>query len=324
MSSTEHIIQIPWPAVGNNPRFLMMDVPGATAKLRNDILRFLVHNCCIKWTATEKKSIVVKGVSPPTRINDDAIVLDSLFKKAIGIAADDPSNLDEYRFQSNPRWKHRLLECSDIKILIQRVTDVVNEMWRKQYYPHNVSVLYSRPFGEEQQLHYDDFRSNDQIAKEGEMISAIVGLMKDTKLDIESDDKERKTYSIPAGAMFLFSGTCVHGGSSYTVCNTRIHIEFLPTAPDESNPDIGNLIPTTETCPIDNCQHIEKGKLYTQAQLYYHWDRYHVKQEGLSLQKYRSRKAGKIIFQCQLCRKGFFTKDGLQEHRHRCRKRRAK
>ena len=89
--------------VGNNPQFLMMDVPGATATLRNNILRFIVHNCCIKWTMKDNKAIVVKdAVSGSSRLNDDPIVLDSLFKKAIGKAADDPSNLDNYCFQTNP------------------------------------------------------------------------------------------------------------------------------------------------------------------------------------------------------------------------------
>ena len=174
MSLTDNTTQSPWPTVGNNPQFLMMDVSGATAALRNDILHFIVHNCCIKWTTKENKAIVVKGVSAPSRIqNDDPIVLDSLFKKAVGKAADDTLNLDDYRFQTNPMWKHRLFECSSIKILIQGVTDVVSAMWTKKYYPHKVSVLYSHPFGEEQHLHYDDFRSNDQIAKEGQMISAL-------------------------------------------------------------------------------------------------------------------------------------------------------
>ena len=68
------------------------------------------------------------------------------------------------------------MECSSIKVLNQRVNDVVNTMWKKEYYPNNISVLYSHPFGEEQDLHFDDFRSNDVIRKEGSMISAIVGL----------------------------------------------------------------------------------------------------------------------------------------------------
>ena len=216
------------------------------------------------------------------------------------------------------------MECSCIKVLVQHVNDIINTMWRKEHYPNNISVLYSRPFGEEQDLHFDDFRSNDVIEKEGPMINAIIALMKDTKVDIEGNDKERKTYSIPAGAMFLFSGTCVHGGSCYTVCNTRIYIEYLPTPPDDSNPNLGNLIPTTETCPIDNCPHIQQGKLYTEAELYYNWDRYHVQKEDLSLKKYRSRKAGKIISHCQSCRKGFLTKEGLDEHKIRCRGQRAK
>jgi hypothetical protein len=324
MLSTNDNTHSPWPTVGNNPQFLMMDIPGLTVSLRKDILRFIAINCCITWTTKENKFLVVKGMSAPSKTIVDPIVLDSLFKKAVGKAADNPSNLDTFRFQTNPRWKHRLMECSSIKILIQLVNDVVNTMWKKEYFPNNISVLYSRPFGDEQDLHFDDFRAIDVIEKEGPMITAIVGLLNDTKLDIEGNDKERKTYSIPAGAMFLFSGTCVHGGSSYTVCNTRIHIEFLPTPPDDSNPSEANLIPTNETCPIDNCPHIKHGKLYTEAQLYYHWDRYHVKEEGLSLKKYRSRKAGEIILQCQSCRKGFLTKEGLDLHKHRCRVRISK
>ena len=167
MLSTIETSYSPWPTVGNNAQFLIMDIPGATAALRHDILRFIAHNCCIRWTKKEKKGLVVKGVSVSSQNIEYHIVLDSLFKKAVGKAADDPSNLDTFRFQTNPRWKHRLLECSSIKVLIQRVNDIITTMWKKEYYPHNVSVLYSRPLGEEQHLHFDDFRSNDVIKKKG-------------------------------------------------------------------------------------------------------------------------------------------------------------
>ena len=71
------------------------------------------------------------------------------------------------------------MECSSIKVLIQRVNDVVNTIRKKEYYSNIISILYSHPFGEEQDLHFDDFRSNDIIKKEGPRISSIVGLMND-------------------------------------------------------------------------------------------------------------------------------------------------
>jgi len=71
------------------------------------------------------------------------------------------------------------LECSSIKVIIQRVNDVVNTIRKKEYYPNIISVFYSHPFGEEQDLRFDDFRSNDIIKKEGPMIRSIVSLMND-------------------------------------------------------------------------------------------------------------------------------------------------
>ena len=309
----------PWPKIGRNSKFLIMDIPGITLSTRRRALVFICSRVCYKLTANQNKYVSVKGIKGLAKVDDVPIVMDSLFKSPVGIAAEDVKNLDTHRFQTDPSQKSYLLECAAIRKIVNDVKSVVHMLFCETYYPHNVSILFSRPFGEQQQMHVDDFRDDDQEKEQGEMVNALVALVNDTKLDIAGDDGERKTYNIPSGSMILFSGTCIHGGSSYTTSNVRLHIQFITKNAEEVVPESDNLIPTQLQCPIEDCSHNKDGKMIMEHQLYDHWDRYHLQDKGLSLGKYIAQKQGRKVLQCMSCRKVFFSKRGLTDHNRRCR-----
>ena len=51
----------------------------------------------------EQRPSFVKGVSVPSQNIEDPVVMDSLFKKAVGKVADDPSNLDTFLFSKKSK-----------------------------------------------------------------------------------------------------------------------------------------------------------------------------------------------------------------------------
>jgi hypothetical protein len=175
----------------------------------------------------------------------------------------DPSHVGDIdinysRYQSSPVDSDRLLRCASIKWIVHLMQSFVNkqiigvrERNEIGYVVTRVSLLFSRPGGLPQQLHVDDKRDDIAIAKEGEMLSAIVALQDFMRLDIQSHNGKRLTYSIPATSMLLFSGTCKHGGSSYNRFNVRLHMYLLPqqTAGDiEFDDNLLRLVVTVTNC----------------------------------------------------------------------------
>lgn len=63
-------------------------------------------------------------------------------------------------------------------------------------------------------LHMDDMRDSSVRDVEGESLIVILALQDETYLDFSRDTGKRQTYSIPSTSIFLFSGRCLHGGSS--------------------------------------------------------------------------------------------------------------
>jgi hypothetical protein len=83
-----------------------------------------------------------------------------------------------------------------------------------------------------------------------------------------------------------------------------------------------NVIVVNLPCPIKDCEHSEEGETFGKSQLYYHWNRHHLEEVGLSLGKFIQQLRGIKIFQCDVCRRGFNTKRGLAKHKkHTCRPR---
>jgi hypothetical protein len=188
-----------------------------------------------------------------------------------------------------------------------------------------VNVLFSKPGGPPQELHFDDKRDKGSGEVEGELLSAIVALQDNTRLDIEGDNRKRLTYSIPPTSMFLFSGNCKHGGSLYTRFNVRLHLYLWPKQSlNNNNANVENVILVNRPCPLKDCQHSKDGETFGKTELYYHWNRHHLKDVGISVGKYIRKRRGLEVFQCSFCKKGFNTKRGLGRHmKQTCRVRKS-
>jgi hypothetical protein len=80
--------------------------------------------------------------------------------------------------------------------------------------------------------------------------------------------------------MFLMSGQCLHGGSSYSVSNARLHIiEFLPdNLPNRNNEELQdtNVVAVRFRCPMDACPHNSDSVGFVKENdLYNHWRTVH-------------------------------------------------
>lgn len=310
---------IQWPTAGSNSKFLIMDIPLLPPTVIREALEFISTRCCYKYTTHHTKFLSFPSILRDIDCKDDPVVLEQLFIDPIGIENNETINLDPKRFQTSPSDQDKIRESKAIIKIVDDVTTVVNANANKPYVSHKISIIYSRPFGEPQGIHQDDYRDVAAIEQEGEMISVIVALMDNTKLDIKNNNGERKTYSIPSGTMFLFSGSCEHGGSSYTVSNARLHIEFIPRKECGEQLALHNLIQQRYFCPIDACPLNDDGSSFpTKSRLYDHWRKKHLCDEGISVGKYIAMTKGKTILLCQTCKKGFTSKKGLSRHQKRC------
>jgi hypothetical protein len=244
--------------------------------------------------------------------------LEALFLDAVGDCADNLNLLDYYRLQSNPSRQSSWLKCPEINTIIAATQSVVDTQC-SGYVLKKLSVLYSRPNGQPQGIHVDDPRPINEIVNEGEMISAIFALQDDTKLDIGLNNQERKTYSIPSGSMFLFSGKCWHGGAVHPSNNVRIHMYFGPKLQSHKQ---DNTIAVGYTCPVNDCFcNIGRIRSFTKSQIYNHWRLHHKHELVISLDKYRKHIMGHCIYECSSCHKGYLSQDGLKRHkRTRCKK----
>lgn len=310
-----------WPVAGSNSKFLITFVPGVTDYLLHHVKKFLAGNCCYQYRTTQNKFLNFSGIERPTVFNPNPIMLQHLFIKPI--CTDDTVddlNFDTHRFQTTPDDMWRLMQCPYVKQLIDLMLVVIHDNSPRSYEAVKVSFLFSRAGGVVQGLHHDDYRDADVANRDGEMLSAILSLMDNTKLDIVNDRGERKTFQIPSGSMFLMSGNCVHGGSSYSVSNVRLHVEFHPKTDsnEPSNDTDTNIVPGRLQCPHPDCKTNNPDGTYSKKQLYYHWQKEHLAANGLSLNKFIRKARGEFIVLCSCCNKGFSSKKGLARHRRRC------
>jgi hypothetical protein len=252
----------------------------------------------------------------------DTIMLENLFLQPDSQGANDVINKDMYRFQTPTDAQEKILSCTAIDTILSKVSSVIARLTEVSYAMHKVSVLFSRPHGTEQGMHFDDHRNAAEIKEKGELLSVIVALMPNTKIDIGTVNSCRKTFPIPSGAMIIMSGKCLHGGSSYSSCNARLHFEFIPyNGGNAVHSIVQNLIATRYRCPLDTCTCHKKGHSFdTKAQLYYHWQNQHLKNGSvkLSLKKFIYAKNGGTLLTCSSCGKGYMTKKLLSRHMRVC------
>ncbi len=99
----------------------------------------------------------------------------------------------------------------------------------------------------------------------------------------------------------------------------RIHVEYVPFSDDNEYLDIDtNIIPMRLICPIGECPNHILGVTLSKKQMYYHWQKHHLKIEGVSMKKFIMKSEGVDIIQCDSCKKGFASKKGLSRHKRRC------
>jgi hypothetical protein len=160
----------------------------------------------------------------------------------------------------------------------------------------------------------------------GSLISVIVALQNDTKLDVRNGNFERKTFIIPKQTMFVFDGQLLHGGSAYQAHNLRLHIYFMKLVENQNdcneNNETDNVIAHTYMCPVESCsKNIERCNL-TLSQMRNHWRIKHAATEKIGWKRYIARQSGNL-HTCNQCNDTFLSQDGLKRHiskKHRARR----
>jgi hypothetical protein len=316
------ISSIQWPITRINSQYFILDIPYLPISILHDALGYISGHCYYRETGNHARFLKFPGIEPTEASNcSEHIMLENLFLEPDLRGANDPKNTDMYRFQTTPSVHDQLMTCSAIAAIVDTVAAVIEHMTDMPYSVHKVSVLFSRPHGPEQGLHVDDARDMTTIEEEGDLLSAIVALMSNMKLDIGTVNNGRKTFQIPVGGMILMSGRCVHGDSSYSVCNTRIHIEFIPNSSGTNMSLAQNTVGTRYLCPLETCTHRKEGKSFLiENKLYYHWQKEHLKNGTvkLSLKKFIHAKNGGTLVTCSTCGKGYKTKKLLSRHMCHC------
>ena len=321
--------RINWPAGGTNSAFLILNIPCITDDMIEKMLTFICSNFYFLLKGNIQRFVTVPGIQRHER-NQKPMQLEHFFVEAVDPTCNPGIKcIDYYRFQSAPEHSVMLMEHPTIRNAVRLVEDIVNKQLVERanicsisssyYCVTKVGILLSRPGGAPQMLHIDDMRDSVAREEEGESLSVVLALQDGTLLDFDNGKGKRLTYSIPSTSMFLFSGTCYHGGSSYNRYNVRLHMYLFPRKSTTASDGIENVIIVRKPCPVKGCQHVKEGETFHEQSLYYHWNKYHIKDIGLSVGKYIDRLNDKQILQCTLCRKGFNNARCLTRHRHKCR-----
>jgi hypothetical protein len=264
-----------------------------------------------------KKHIVVpRGLMCPAVDRTQSIEFESLFKEALDDGSDNMQHRDYYRYQTNPDMAPKLLECPEIKDIVNRVQVCINRQVNG-YIATKISFLYSLPGGKPQGWHQDDARDEGKIVRAGSLISAIVALQNDTKLDVRNGSFERKTFVIPRGTMFIFDGKLVHGGAAYQAHNLRIHIYFEKQSEEGgstgNNTDKENTITHTYICPVTSCPKNIDKQFLTLSQMRNHWRMKHAPLEKIGWKRYEAKLRGNLE-KCAQCSRTFLSVNGLKKH----------
>jgi len=314
---TSTMAEFPFPN-GQHNKLCILHLDSLTDVLVNGALSLISNNGYHYTSSNAKKHIVVpnKGCVNATK-RTHSIRLESLFKEALrSNGCDNPEYRDYYRYQTHPDDCDELLRCPEIKDIIDRVQVSINQQVQG-YVAYKISVLYSLPGGEQQGFHQDDARSEAVIAEEGAMLSVIVALQDNTKLDVRNASFERKTLSISKGLMFVFDGRLVHGGAAYTVHNVRLHIYFRKMVENVvSSMDKGkfeNVIAPTYRCPVEDCPKKIGNCNLTLSQMRNHWRMKHAPVENMGWKRYHADKEGKL-HKCDQCHETFLNFEGLKKH----------
>ena len=230
-----------------------------------------------------------------------------------------------HRYQTAPDDAPKLLkECKQLQQIVN-LAQINIDKQVKGYAPSNVSLLYSLPKGKPQGFHQDDYRSDTIVKRDGPLLSVIIALQNDTKLDVKQNNDKRNTYCIPMGSMFVFDGKLMHGCSAYTSHNLRLHLYFKYVGDIEGTkggdgsedvkvePNGVNEIAKVFRCPIEDCDHRRKKINFTDEGINNHWRIHHRKEEKMGLKTYEAAQAG-TLKECAVCKKTCFNRERLEYH----------
>ena len=189
----------------------------AKAKSLATICRsYQVHSDSTYPGVDENKDLIDKSIQ-------SSFVFQNLFKDAS--ASSEDHTFDEHRFSMVENDMKHHPKFHDIRDCIDRLRHGIVD-YAKTVDPDlccaQFTVLFSTAGGENQDLHEDEVR---ELEDESEcMYSAILALEKGSKLDFAKKvGGTRETlYAVP-GTFFLFHGKQIHGGSSYSQSNLRLH-----------------------------------------------------------------------------------------------------
>mmetsp|Transcript_10026 Transcript_10026/g.18798 ORF Transcript_10026/g.18798 Transcript_10026/m.18798 type:complete len:326 (+) Transcript_10026:119-1096(+) len=309
--SSDNFIQ--WPK-GINTNWSIVQVPNFPLSLARDCLSFICGNCIFYNKSGCKSRPFIGGIDPSPSIVSRPIVLETLFKDALEGGTDNEALRDFFRYQSHPSRQQSLMKHPAFARLVALTQSAIDQRVRN-YVVHKCSILYSLPHGPQQGLHIDDIRSNEDIDRQGELLSVVLALQDNTKLDIANDKGERQTFQIPFGSMFLLSGTCLHGGASFLSNNCRVHLTFVKKEFNK-NIDKDNGISLVYTCPDKDCAYNsgDMAKTVTLVQLQDHWKFVHRKKHGLTLKQFKKILEGSDIYTCQKCGKRFCNTRSFHHH----------
>jgi hypothetical protein len=218
-----------------------------------EVQSFICGNCYFYDKDKKKTKPFVMGIDPGPQIVSKPIEMEALFTEASPGGMDNNHLLDYKRLQTHPSRQASLLKSPAIESIVS-ATQCIIDAQVSGYSLYKLSCLYSLAHGNQQGLHVDNARSAEEQPRDGELLSVIFSLRDNTKLDIAQNHEVRKTYSIPAGAMFLFSGMCRHGGSMYMTNNLRIHM-FFGKQNILRNLRKDNTVPFVFQCPVIDCVH---------------------------------------------------------------------
>jgi hypothetical protein len=189
---------IPWPYTGNNSQYFILDIPYLLDSTLDVSLAFISGLCYYKETSNRDKFLKFPGITPiPMEHPGNTVMLESLFLNPTQEGANEAGNQDMHRFQTHPDAQDALYSNHAISDIVQKVSSTVLQLTKTLYLPQKISVLFSRPNGLEQGLHYDDGRDEDTINQQGEMLSVIVALMHNTTVDIATVNNGRRLSRFP-------------------------------------------------------------------------------------------------------------------------------
>jgi hypothetical protein len=201
--------KINWPNGGRNARFMVLNVPSLTHNIVHKCLTFISSNCCYVSSDRVKRFIAIHGIKSPMKTSSDPIQLEHFLAEIVDRSHVGNARIDYNRYQTAPSDSDRLLKCESIKKIVLLTQNIVNkqlvsndESIGSSYVVTKVTLLFSKPGGPPQEMHCDDGRDDRAMEETGEMLSAIVALQDNTRLDVEGDNGKRLTYSIPQTSMF--------------------------------------------------------------------------------------------------------------------------